>query len=357
MKVEVADMVQTLAPPTTTKPHEGLIQNGKRVLALVVMAGLLVVVMFLSVFIGSGDIPVSDVWQAILHGRDGSTNAEIILSNRIPRTLLGVLVGAALGVAGALIQALTRNPLADPGILGVNAGAYFVMVVGFAVFGATSISGNVLFAMLGAFAASILVYFVGSRGRGGASPAKLVLTGVAVSCVFQGVAFGITMVDPKAFDNIRNWQVGSLQKDQTDSILDTIWPYILVGLVIALLLTAYLNAIALGDDRARALGVPVTSVRGAGFVSMTLLCGAGTAAVGPITFLGLMVPHAVRTVVGPDQKWIIPASMLFAPVLFLGADVIGRVIAPTEVPVGMVVAFIGAPVLIYLARHSKFNEL
>lgn len=350
-------MVQTLAPPVSAPPRGSLIENGKRVLALIIMAALLVVVMLLSVFIGSGDIPFSDVWHAIWNGRDGSTNAEIIWSNRLPRTLLGVIVGSALGVAGAVIQALTRNPLADPGILGVNAGAYFVMVLGFSVFGITSTSGNVLYAMLGAFFASILVYFVGSRGRGGASPEKLVLTGVAVSCVFTGIAFGMTMVDPKAFDSIRGWQVGSLQKDQSQEILSTIWPYILVGLAIAILLTGYLNAIQLGDDRARALGVPVTTVRSAGFVSMTLLCGAGTAAIGPITFLGLMVPHAVRTVVGPDQKWIIPGSMLFAPVLFLGSDIIGRVILSTEVPVGMVMAFIGAPVLIYLVRNRGAGAL
>ena len=306
-----------------------------RTTALTCMGALLVVVSVLSVFVGSGDIPVGEAWRAIWH-HDGSTNAEIIRSTRLPRTLLGITVGAAMGIAGALMQALTRNPLADPGILGVNAGAYF--------------------AMAGAFVSAALVHVVGSRGRG-AGPATLVLTGVAVSCVFTGVAFGMTMVDPKAFDAIRGWQVGSLQKDHGSDLLVSTTPWIVVGILLALALTGFLNAIALGDDRARALGVPVTGVRTVGFVAMTFMCGAGTAAVGPITFLGLMVPHAVRAVVGPDQRWIIPACALAAPVLFLGADVIGRVLLETELPVGMITAFIGAPVLIHLVRTRGVREL
>lgn len=331
-------------------------QLGTRATALLGMGALLAGISLLSLFVGSGDIPVSEAWRALWH-HDGSTNAEIVRSTRVPRTLLGITVGAAMGVAGALMQALTRNPLADPGILGVNAGAYFCMVLGVAVLGATSTASSVPLAMIGAFVASTAVYFVGSRGRGGASPAKLVLTGVAVSCVFTGVAFGMTMVDPKAFDAIRGWQVGSLQKDRGLELLQTTTPYILIGLVVALVLTGFLNAIALGDDRARALGVPVTTVRTAGFISMTLLCGAGTAAIGPISFLGLMIPHAVRAVVGPDQRWIIPASMLAAPILFLGADIVGRVALETELPVGMITAFIGAPVLIQLVRARGAKDL
>lgn len=336
-----------------TEPPKKL---GTRATALLGMGGLLMLIALVSVFVGSGDIPVAEAWRAIWHD-DGSTNAQIVRETRLPRTLLGLSVGAAMGVAGALMQALTRNPLADPGILGVNAGAYFFMVLGFAVLSSTSTSGSVLFAMVGAFIASTLVYFVGSRGRGGASPAKLVLTGVAVSCVFTGVAFGMTMVDPKSFDAIRGWQVGSLQKDHGMDLFATTIPYIAVGLVVALVLASFLNAIALGDDRARALGVPVTTVRTAGFISMTLLCGAGTAAIGPISFLGLMIPHAVRSVVGPDQRWIIPASALAAPILFLGADIVGRVALETELPVGMITAFIGAPVLIQLVRARGARDL
>jgi len=330
--------------------------SGTRATALAGMGAVLVGIVLTSVFVGSGDIPAGEALRALWHN-DGSTNAEIVRGTRVPRTALGVTVGAAMGVAGALMQALTRNPLADPGILGVNAGAYFFMVIGFAVLGATTSSGNVLFAMAGAGAAATLVYVVGSRGRGGAAAATLVLTGVAVTCVLTGVAFGITMVDPKTFDSIRGWQVGSLQKAHAADLLATTTPWIVVGLVVALALTGFLNAIALGDDRARGLGVPVTRVRTVGFVAMTLLCGAGTAAIGPITFLGLMIPHAVRAVVGPDQRWILPASALAAPILFLGADIVGRVALETELPVGMITAFIGAPVLIQLVRARGAREL
>lgn len=349
-------MTAPLVEQATDAPTPAPPRSAHRAVSMGIMGAVLAGIALASVFVGSGDIPVDEAWRAIWHN-DGSTNAEIIRGSRLPRTLLGVTVGAAMGVAGALMQALTRNPLADPGILGVNAGAYFFMVLGFAVLGAATSSDNVLFAMAGAFVAATLVYFVGSRGRGGAGPAKLVLTGVAVSCVFTGVAFGITMIDPKAFDAIRGWQVGSLQKDHGADLLQSTTPYIAVGLLVAFALTGFLNAIALGDDRARGLGVPVTTVRTAGFIAMTLLCGAGTAAIGPISFLGLMIPHAVRSIVGPDQRWIIPASALAAPILFLGADIVGRVALETELPVGMITAFIGAPVLIQIVRTRGVNEL
>ncbi|WP_415004206.1 FecCD family ABC transporter permease [Aeromicrobium sp.] len=325
-------------------------------MALLTLGGILAGVSLLSLFVGSGDISVAEAWRA-LWSNDHSTTAEIVRTARVPRTLLGLSAGAALGVAGALMQALTRNPLADPGLLGVNAGAYLAMVVGFWLWGAMSTANYVLFAMIGAFITSGLVYFVGSRGRAGASPGKLVLTGVAVSCVFTGLAFGLTMIDPKAFDAIRGWQMGSLQKSGGEAIFFGALPYIVVGLVLALGLMLYLNAIALGDDRARSLGVPVTTVRTVGFVAMTLLCGAATAAIGPVSFLGLIVPHAVRSIVGPDQRWIVPACLLCAPILFLGADIIGRVATSSELPVGMMTAFIGAPVLIWLARGQGVNEL
>ncbi|MFT4189666.1 MAG: iron chelate uptake ABC transporter family permease subunit [Aeromicrobium sp.] len=345
-------MATTVAAPTARGGRSGLTRS----MALIVLGAVLVGISLLSLFVGSGDISAGEAWRALWHN-DHSTNAEIVRTTRVPRMLLGLLAGAALGVAGALMQALTRNPLADPGLLGVNAGAYLAMVLGFWIGGAMSTAAYALFAMAGAFVASGLVYFVGSRGRGGVSPGKLVLTGVAVSCVFTGLAFGLTMIDPKSFDAIRGWQMGTLQKSNGEAIFFGALPYVVVGLVVAVALTLYLNAIALGDDRARALGVPVTTVRTVGFVAMTLLCGAATAAIGPISFLGLMVPHAVRAIVGPDQRWIIPACLLASPILFLGADVIGRVATPGELPVGMVTAFIGAPVLIWLARGRGVNEL
>lgn len=318
------------------------------------LLALLVLLTGLGFFVGSGDYTLGDTWSA-LWGSGDATMLEVIRNNRVPRTLLALVVGAALGTAGAIMQGLTRNPLADPGILGVNAGAYFAMVCGAVFFGISTTGGYVICAMAGAFLAATLVYFVGSRGVSGASPAKLVLTGVAVASVFSGVGFGLTMIDPKAFDIIRGWQVGTLDGRNWSHLLIVIIP-IVVALVAALFLIPFLNGLALGDDRARALGVPVTAVRTVGFIVVTVLCGAATGALGPVTFIGLMVPHAVRMLFGPDNKWVIPVSILIGPAIMVGADIIGRIASSSELPVGMVTAFIGAPVLIYLVTRRGVSD-
>lgn len=311
---------------------------------------LLCVLLMLGFFVGSGDYTASDALDA-LRGAGDPTTVEVIRNNRVPRTLLAALVGLALGVAGAIMQGLTRNPLADPGLLGVNAGAYFAMIIGAVALGVGSTLGYVGCAMVGAFVAATLVYFIGSRGASGASPAKLVLTGVAVGSLFTGVGFGLTMITPKAFDQIRGWQVGTLDGRGWEE-LQIVWLPILIAGVAALLLIPYLNGLALGDDRARALGVPVTTVRTVGFVLLTVLCGASTAAVGPLTFVGLLVPHAVRTVFGPDNAWLVPMSLFAGAIVVTGSDVLARFLTPSELPVGMVTAFIGAPVLVALARRT-----
>ncbi len=340
--------------PAPTPPSRAATPGRRGALSrTAVIAGLVVILVLLllgGLFVGSGDYSPAQAWQA-LWGHGDPTTLIVIRDDRIPRTLLCAVVGAALGVAGAVMQGLTRNPLADPGILGVNAGAYFAMVVGSVFFGATT-AGYTWWAMAGAFAASVLVYFVGSRGPGGASPAKLVLTGVALAAMLSGLGFALTMIHPKTFDAIRGLLIGTLD-GRGWSQLSAAWIPVLIGLIAAVALVGYLNALALGDDRAAALGVPVTWVRAAGFVAVTLLCGAATAAVGPITFVGLMVPHAVRMVVGPDHRWVIPLSMLVGPIVMVGADLIARVATASELPVGMVTAFLGAPVLIALARREK----
>ncbi|MFD9546124.1 FecCD family ABC transporter permease [Nocardia salmonicida] len=319
----------------------------------VVLLMLVVVLVFLlagGLFVGSGDFTIDDAWHALFN-EGGPTTLGVIREQRIPRTLLAALVGAALGVAGAVMQGLTRNPLADPGILGVNAGAYFAMVLGSVLVGAVS-TDYVWWALGGAFVASVLVYFVGSRGIGGASPAKLVLTGVAIASTLSGLAFGLTMIHPRTFDAIRGLLIGTLDGRGWPQ-LSAIWLLVLLGSVGALALSGYLNALALGDDRANALGVPVTAVRAVGFVVVTVLCGAATAAIGPITFVGLMVPHAVRMAVGPDHRWMIPLCLVVGPIVLVGSDLIARVATPSELPVGMVTAFLGAPVLIWLASRDK----
>ncbi|WP_066905837.1 FecCD family ABC transporter permease [Millisia brevis] len=342
-------MSTAVATPVPTRPG-----TLSRSVVLAALAAGLIALIAAGFFVGSGNYTIADAWGA-LWGRGDATTLEVIRNSRVPRTLLAAVVGAALGAAGAIMQGLTRNPLADPGILGVNAGAYFAMIVGALAFGIASTTGYVASAMVGAFLAATLVYFVGSRGASGASPAKLVLAGVAAGSIFAGVGFGLTMIDPKTFDAIRSWQVGTLDGRGWPQ-LDIVWIPVFIGLLAALLLIPYLNGLALGDDRARALGVPVGRVRLAGFVIVTVLCGAATGALGPITFIGLMVPHAVRMLFGPDNKWLIPTTMLVGPIVMVGSDLIARIATPNELPVGMITAFIGAPVLIYLVRRKGVSD-
>lgn len=350
MSVESARVV------VPSKDESALVRSTSRrtavVLALVVA---LIVVIVASVFVGSGDVTVRQTWLA-LTDPTGSTDDLLVRSFRVPRTLLGLLVGAALGLAGAVIQAITRNPLADPGILGVNAGAYFTVVVGTAFFGAAGINGQIWWSLIGAVVAAVTVYLIGAAGRSGGSPAKMVLAGVAVGSVLNGISYGITLVEPDVFDQVRLWRAGSLQGRQLD-VVTGVLPFILAGIVLSILLARNLNALALGDDLARSLGTRVWWTRAFAFAAITLLCGAATAAAGPITFVGLMVPYVARAVVGPDQRWVLPLCLLIAPTIFLGSDILGRLLVTSEVPVGVVTAFIGAPLLIVLIRRTKAKGL
>ncbi|WP_280418702.1 FecCD family ABC transporter permease [Nocardia carnea] len=338
-----------MSPATTTAPRTALSRSA----VVLLLTALLVALLLGGLFVGSGDFTATEAWRA-LFGEGSPTAVGVIREQRIPRTLLAALVGAALGLAGAVMQGLTRNPLADPGILGVNSGAYFAMVLGSVAAGAAG-TDYVWWALGGAFAASVLVYFVGSRGVGGASPAKLVLTGVAIASMLSGLAFGLTMIHPRTFDAIRGLLIGTLDGRGWPQLSAT-WLLVLIGVVGAVALAGYLNALALGDDRAGALGVPVTAVRASGFVVVTVLCGAATAAVGPLSFVGLMVPHAVRMAVGPDHRWMIPLCLLAGPIVLVGSDLVARVATASELPVGMVTAFLGAPVLIWLARRETGSQ-
>ncbi|MFJ2551751.1 iron chelate uptake ABC transporter family permease subunit [Microbacterium sp. NPDC087591] len=310
----------------------------------------------LSLMIGANPIPPSVLWDA-LNGRGDAETNYVLFELRIPRTAVGLVAGAALGVAGALIQAFTRNPLADPGILGVNAGAALAVALGVAFLGLRDASEFIWLAFLGALVVTVTVYLVGSSGRGAADPLRLTLAGVALGAVLSGITTGLTLSDPEAFDSMRSWNAGSLLGRGFDVLLP-ILPFLLVGLVIALGLTAGLNAVGLGDDIARAQGANVLGIRIGVIVAVTLLAGGATALAGPISFVGLMVPHVIRWTFGVDQRLIIPLSAVLAPVVVLLSDVLGRVIiAPAEVPVGIVTALVGAPVLIALARRRKASSL
>jgi iron complex transport system permease protein len=271
--------------------------------------------------------------------------------------VVGIITGMGFGVAGALIQALTRNPLADPGILGVNAGAGFAVTLGVGIFGVSGVTGYIWFAFIGAALATVLVYAIGSAGGGSASPVTLVLAGVALGAVLGGISTFLTLIDEDTFRSLRNWGLGSIARTSLSDTM-SVAPFIALGLLIAVALSGSLNSIALGDDLAASLGTHVQRTRVFGVLAVTLLAGGATALTGGIGFIGLMVPHVVRWFTGPDQRWVIAYSALAAPVLLLLADVIGRVVgSPGEVEVGIVTAVIGAPVLIALVRRKKASGL
>jgi iron complex transport system permease protein len=323
---------------------------------LLVVLVILLVVVILSLSIGSRSIPPATVWET-LFGRGTDADVTVITQGRVPRTLAGLLVGAGLGVAGALIQAVTRNPLADPGILGVNFGAAFAIAIAVGVFGITAPLGYVWFGLGGALVTTVAVYLIGSAGRGSVNPLQITLAGVALGAVLSGIISAMLLADPKGFNAMIAWRAGSLQDRSWDAIAVAA-PFVIVGLALAFALGRALNAVALGDDLAGSLGANVTATRILSLLAITLLAGAATAVAGPIAFVGLMIPHLARWIVGPDQRWIIGYSVVLAPILLLVADIIGRVVLwPAELQVGIVTAFLGAPVLIALVRRQKVSGL
>ncbi|MBL3690937.1 Fe(3+)-siderophore ABC transporter permease [Leucobacter chromiireducens subsp. chromiireducens] len=323
---------------------------------LAVALAALVAVAVLSILIGARGICIATVWEALTAPANLEAH-HVIRELRLPRTVVAIVVGAALGIAGALIQALTRNPLADPGILGVNSGASFAVAVGIGIFGARSLSATMWWAFAGALIVTIGVYAIGAAGRGGADPLRLVLAGVALGAVLSGLTSAMTLLDPQAFDAMRNWGAGSVVGRE----LAQIWPVLPclgVGLVLALVAARPLNAIALGEDLAAALGANVLRTRVLVVIAVTLLAGGATAIAGPIGFVGLMIPHVARWIVGPDQRWIMAYTVVLAPILLLVSDIAGRLIMrPAEIPVGIVTAFVGAPVLIVLIRRKRVSAL
>ena len=278
-----------------------------------------------------------------------------MVDDRISRTVLGLLAGAALGLSGAVLQALTRNPLADPGLLGINAGASAAVVTAITFFGVTTLSGYVWFAFLGAAAVGAMVWFLG--GSRGATPVRLALAGTAISAALYGYLQAVMIMDDAALDKMRFWTVGSLAS-ATDSTIKQVLPFLVVGMVLALALARPLNAMEMGDDTAKALGANLNRTRVLSMLAATVLCGAATAACGPIVFVGLMVPHVVRSFTGPDLRWILPYAAVLSPVLLLGADVLGRIVArPSELQVGIVTAILGGPVFIFLVRRRRTAQL
>lgn len=339
-------------PAPVAMPANTLLR--RRILLLLVAAIAVVLVSLASSAVGSKDTAWSDVLAALGGSREG--DALIVAGLRWPRTLLGLFAGAALGAAGAVAQDVTRNPLGDPGLIGISAGGAFAVAAGIGVFGVTDPAQYVWLAFLGGALAGGLAYAVGGTGRGGTTPAKLALAGAAVTVLLDSATSTLVLFDVNTLDQYRSWAVGALA-GRGPGVWADLAPIIGAGLVLAMLLARPLNALALGDDLAASLGTRVRATRALGALAVVLLTGASVAAIGPVTFVGLVVPHIVRAFTGADLRWSIPASALGGAALLLAADVIGRVAArPGELEAGVVTALIGAPFLALLVKTGRLKE-
>lgn len=342
--------------PAQTNPEKTRTRRQSFVIATVALVILLVLAVVSSIFWGTRNVEVSTVWNYFTHSNVPSMT-EAVLDQRSVRTLWAGTIGAALALAGAGMQGVTRNPLGDPGILGVNAGAAFAVVLGIAVFGISSATSMAILAFVGAGIASALVYGLASIGRDGATPVKLALMGAAISAGLGSVTSALILNFSNALDSLRKWQLGSVAGSSMEDYFPGVF-LLIAGALIILLGAPSINNFALGDDMAAALGENVVLKRFIIFIGITLLCGTATSMCGPIAFLGLMAPHAIRAVVGPDYRAIIPLSALSGAVLLIAADTIGRVIMPPqEIQVGVTMVVIGVPVFLYLVRTKKAVEL
>ncbi|MEV7692079.1 iron ABC transporter permease [Microbacterium sp. NPDC089189] len=321
---------------------------------LVLLVGL-VGIGVLSITFGARAVTWQDVWAALGGGVDTAGSAAV--AKRIPRTVLAMLVGGALGVTGAVLQGATRNPLADPQILGINGGAALAVVIGIAFLGLSSPADYIWFAMLGAAGAALFVYAIGSLGRGGSSPLKLALAGAVTAVAFSSLVSAILLPRVDVMSVFRFWQVGGVGGATWTSI-GQVLPFLIVGLLICLICSPSLNTLALGDELAAGLGERVRTARLVSTFGAVILCGAATAVAGPIGFVGLVVPHMCRLLIGVDHRWLLPFCAVGGAVLLTAADVVGRVIArPEEIEVGIVTALLGAPFFIAIVRRQKVRAL
>lgn len=353
-------MTATTDPHSVVRRRPALASRPARlrsgsVTGLLVLLGAVVLASLLSLAVGSRSIPLTTVLDVLVHP-DGSDASTIVHGLRVPRTVLALTVGVALGIAGALMQGHTRNALADPGLLGVSSGAAFAVVVGIYVFGVTSLTGYAWFSLAGAGLASAVVFAIGST-RGGPDPVSLVLAGTAVSALLAALTQALVLRDIDTLDAYRFWAVGSV----TGRGIDVFWqvlPFIGAGLLLAAVCAPGLNLLQLGDDVARSLGMHPTRHKVLGVLTVMLLAGAATAACGPITFVGLVVPHAARFFAGVDYRWVISYAGLLGALLVTLTDVLGRlVVRPGELQVGIVMALVGGPIFVLLVRRTRLVRL
>lgn len=339
------------------KPMDSLVKTIylPRSISLITLLILLVLLCFISIAFGTREVP----WQEIISALQGQveTVGEAAVAMRIPRTLLAVIAGAALGLSGAIMQGVTRNPLADPGILGVNIGASFFVVVGLAWFGMNQLQSYVWMAILGSAVTAVFVYTIGSMGRGGATPLKLALAGAATSAALSCFTIAVVLPRNDIAGGARSWQIGGVG-GATFEAITMVLPFLVIGLLFSVLTARKLNSLALGDDLAAGLGENVVWARATAGLGAILLCGATTAICGPIGFVGLVIPHFCRLLVGVDHRWLLPFSALSGASLLVLADIVGRIISrPSELSVGVVTAFIGAPFFIWIVRRQRVREL
>lgn len=348
-------MTTSLAARPIARRRASVGLRGRRLAGLLVLLVLLGAACALSVSYGARPIPLDVVWQA-LAAPDGSDAALVVNDLRVPRTVLGVLVGVALGVGGALMQGHTRNPIADPGLLGVNQGAAFGIVLAVVGFGVERLYGFIWFGFAGALLAAVAVFVLGAIAGKGSTPVTLALAGAAVSALLYGLIAMIVLSNQQGMQTYRFWHVGSIA-GRDYAIAGQIAPFLALGLLLALVNTAGMNTLALGEDVAVALGQNVRRTRVVGVLAITLLTGAAVAACGPIAFLGLVVPHIARAVTGPDYRWLVPFAGLLGAILLLLADVAGRLLSDDSLEVGIMLALVGAPVFIYLVRRKGLARL
>jgi iron complex transport system permease protein len=354
----VAQRTATRPGEETQTPRSGLLRGaGSRTLGLWLLLVLVAVACAVSITVGTRAIGLGTVWQALTDAGTPGDETVIIRELRVPRTLLGLLAGLSLGASGALMQGHTRNPLGDPGLLGVTAGASFAVVLSISLFGVTTPAGYIWSAFAGALLGSVAVFAIGSSGRGGATPVSLALAGSALTALLYAFVQSITIRERTTLDAYRFWIVGALAGRDAD-VVAQVAPFVAVGLALAVVNAPALNLLGLGEDVARGLGQRVWLARGTGLAAITLLTGAATAACGPIAFVGLVVPHLARSITGPDHRWLIPYSALLGVVFLLLADVLGRIVArPGELQVGIVLAVVGAPFFIALVRRRRLVQL
>ncbi|WP_078551659.1 FecCD family ABC transporter permease [Bacillus alkalicellulosilyticus] len=325
----------------------------KVLILLVLLLGICIVA---SLIFGSRTIGWTELMNGLFHPDVQSHEANVV-RQRIARTVFCLMCGAALGISGALMQSVTRNPIADPSILGVNTGAALFVVCGISFLNISSANQYIWLALVGAMITAIFVFGIGSMGSGGATPLKLVLAGAATSAALSSLVIAVMIPRTNVMDQFRYWQVGSVGAGNWSSI-STFVPFLIAGILVALFTAPALNAIALGDEVATGLGVQTGTLRLIAAFAGVVLCGATTALAGPIGFIGLLATHIIRLMIGPDLRYVIPMSALSGAIILMLSDIIGRLLgSPGELEVGIVTAFIGAPILILLTMKAKMRAL